>query len=581
MRKILILLCAVAFLGLTLSAPYAEAQDVAGSEGYNVRRAATAMKVAQYANNAMVNNLIFRRTASDDPDIADAPAGETLTIKVGYGLLVTNEDSVREKATAKFTLWCDNNDNALATDGDGYEADCEATATATDGDDNIDTPKATFSNEGGTGIITITIGTAPQSFVVAGVRVDASGLELKDEISASVSSTTDATSVGLGGGSSDAGVSGVVGVVSDGLKVTAAKDADLACSAATPAPSITVGEGYTMAWGPTRINLDEVGGAADAPGADMQTAGVKIYLDNLPDDAKVEWPGTVNSYINIAASGADEDNRVNGTLTMDSAESSSNGKVVVYNYARVEMTASGETDQAGTPEDESMMAFTVAQNGAARSFKITPSKTTFKGDASVDVSAALYPDARRGTDGEKLNLDSELSFEHPLEAPEKGNGDGWLVISECVTYLLYPFITCGAVPGWSTGISVSNTTADANVFGAFDATSEQDGGVVLYGFPKDRMLSEVEDEDEVATVEAVVDTISDDLKAGETMTFDCGNTMMAGMEGYAIIRAGFQHARGMAFVLGNFPDGAGVDVSHGYMAEVINDPGTRSDELAE
>ena len=579
MRKILMLLCAVAFLGVTLSVPYAEAQEATGTlVGYNVRRAAATMKVAEYANNALVNNLTFRRTTATDPNVKDAPAGETLTIKIGYGLLVTNEDSVREKATAKFTLWCDN-DADLATNG--YEADCEATATSTDANDNIDRPKATFSNEGGTGVITITIGTAPQSFVVAGVRVDASGLAVKDEITASVTSTTDATSVGLGGGaSSDGGVSGVVGVVSDGLKVTAAKDADLACSAATPAPSITVAEGYTMAWGPTRLNMDEVGGAADASGADEETASVKIYLDNLPDDAKVEWPGTVNSMINIAASGADEDLRVNGTLTMDAAESSSNGKVVVYNYARVTMTASGTTDDTGTADvDESMMAFTTAQNNAARSFKITPSKTTFKGDASVDVSAALYPDARRGTDGEKLNLEDELSFEHPLEAPEKGNGEGWLVISECVTYLLYPFITCGATPGWSTGISVSNTTADANVFGAFDATSEQDGGVVLYGFPKDRMLSEVEDEDEEPTVEAIVDMISDDLKAGETMTFDCGNTMMAGMEGYAIIRAGFQHARGMAFVLGNFADGAGVDVSHGYMAEVINDPGTRSDAL--
>ena len=54
---------------------------------------------------------------------------------------------------------------------------------------------------------------------------------------------------------------------------------------------------------------------------------------------------------------------------------------------------------------------------------------------------------------------------------------------------------------------------------------------------------------------------------------------MAGMEGYAIIRAGFQHARGMAFVLGNFADGAGVDVSHGYMAEVITDPATRTEKI--
>lgn len=32
-------------------------------------------------------------------------------------------------------------------------------------------------------------------------------------------------------------------------------------------------------------------------------------------------------------------------------------------------------------------------------------------------------------------------------------------------------------------------------------------------------------------------------------------------------------------VLGNFADGTGVDVSHGYMAEVITDPATRSKKI--
>ena len=540
--------------------------ESAEAQGYNVRRSPTVPNVAQYANNARVTDLFFSRTDSDEPDIADAPAGETLTIKIGYGLLITNDDSAREKATATFQLFCDR-------DGDETTyVNCQNTNPET-------SPSATISNEGGTGVITITIpedDDAIQSFVISDVGVDASALDAEDEIIATVTSTTDATSVGLGGGSDGGDVSGAVGVVTPGLKVTAAKDADLACSAEAPAPSITIAEGFIHAWGPTIVGRK--GSFARA-----LTASVRIVLDNLPDDAKVEWPASLNSTINVAPSGVDEDLRVNGTLTLDAAESSSNGKVVVYNFTRVnsyKVDDPADTDPSdGTDQIDQSFFFTREQGGAARSFTITPSKTTFMGDASINISAQLWPEARRGTDGEKLNLDSELSFEHPLQAPEKGNGEGWLVISECVTYLLYPFVTCGATPGWSTGISVSNTTADANIFGAFDETNEQNGSVVLYGFPSDRILSEVEDEEEEPTVEAVVDTISDDLKAGETMTFDCGNTMMAGMEGYAIIRAGFQHARGMAFVLGNFPDGAGVDVSHGYMAEVINDPGTRSDAI--
>lgn len=560
MRKILILLCAIAFLGLTLTPPDAEAQ------GYNVRRASATIKVAQYSNNALVNNLTFLRTTGTDPNIGDAPAGEVLTIKIGYGLLMTNEDSVREKATASFTLWCDDDNDATDTDGTGYEENCQTT--------NPDTsPSAMFSNEGGTGVITITIpadDAANQAFVVAGVRVDASALAAKDEITASVTSTTDATTVGLGGPSSEGGVSGIVGEVAAGLKVTAEKAASLSCSSTT-APSITVAEGFADAWGPTRLNMDEVGGAADAAGADDETASVKIVLANLPDGAKVEWPATVPSEVEI-----DEEMYTNGMLTMDVAESSSNGKVVVYDYAKTNTYATATEDDAATTDvDETAIPFAAG----ARSFMVTPEKLTFTGDASVNISAMLYPDARRGTDGEKLDLESMLSFEHPMQDPEKGNGEGWLVISECVTYLLYPFVTCGATPGWSTGISVSNTSADGNVFGAFDESSQQHGSVIMYGFPKERMLAPVEEEGDDPMVEPVVSTISDQLMSGGTITFDCGATTMAGMEGYAIIRAGFQHARGMAFVLGNFKDGAGVDVSHGYMAEIITNPADRGETI--
>ena len=103
------------------------------------------------------------------------------------------------------------------------------------------------------------------------------------------------------------------------------------------------------------------------------------------------------------------------------------------------------------------------------------------GDASINISAQLWPEARRGTDGEKLNLDSELSFEHPLQAPEKATRGvaGHFRVRDLPAL---SFVTCGATPGWSTGISVSNTTADANIFGAFDETNEQNGSVVLYGF---------------------------------------------------------------------------------------------------
>ena len=173
----------------------------------------------------------------------------------------------------------------------------------------------------------------------------------------------------------------------------------------------------------------------------------------------------------------------------------------------------------------------------------------------------------------RLISSSTLSFEHASEDPEfddDAREGAWLIVEDCVTYLLYPFVTCqtGANPEWTTGISVSNTSRDAGVFGTFDETEEQSGSVTFYGFPKS-----------VATVSGsgvvpqhVVSMLTTNLAAGDTHTFSCHDSVMAGMEGYAIIKANFQHARGMGFVLTG-------DVAHGYMAEVIDDPADRSDVL--
>ena len=540
LRTTILCMCA-ALLVVSAMPQLAEAQG-----GYNVRRATDVMKVAQYANNALVNDLTFDYDdMRAEPNITH-PAGEKLTIKIGYGLIITNEDSARGDTTASLTLWCqDNNDT--------YTEACQ--------DDKGQHPLATISNKDGTGVITITVGTVLQSFKVAGVRVDASALAVDDEIMAGVTSTTDATTVGLGGASDEGGVSGVVGKVAAGLKVTAAKDSELACSSGALDPSITVAEGFAMAWGPTNLEMD-------SGGMDDEHASVKIVLDNLPDDAKVVWPDSVKSEVEVEISG-EKSNQQNGTLTLNAAESSSNGKIVVYTYMRI-----GTHDHDNDTDTPAEALHADALN-ANRSFTITPTgDTKFMGDASVDISAMLHPMARRGTDGEKLDLDSMLSFEAEMQAPEEGNGEDWLVISECVTYLLYPFITCGATPGWNTGISVSNTTADGNIFGAFDETAEQAGSVVMYGFPSGQAAPA-----EGGMVEPVVHTVSSSLMAGDTVTFDCSNTTMAGMEGYAIIRAGFQHARGMGFVMGLFEGGSSIDVTHGYMAEVIDNPAERSDAI--
>ena len=183
----------------------------------------------------------------------------------------------------------------------------------------------------------------------------------------------------------------------------------------------------------------------------------------------------------------------------------------------------------------------------------------------MGVSVRLWPEADRDSEGDKTDLATQLSYQHPLMSVD----DNWLNVSECVTYLLYPFVTCQSTPEWTTGISVSNTTLDevggASIFGAFDNVEPQSGPVTFYGFPKGGRAP-------------VASVIASNLEAGETVTFTCSDSVMAGMEGYAIIRAGFQQARGMGFVMGMFEGGSRVDVTHGYTAEVIENPDFRDED---
>ena len=74
-----------------------------------------------------------------------------------------------------------------------------------------------------------------------------------------------------------------------------------------------------------------------------------------------------------------------------------------------------------------------------------------------------------------------------------------------------------------------------------------------------------------------MEMLSPNLAAGDTIAKACPMIIEGGWEGYAIVRAGFRHAHGMAFVLGD-ADMDGLDVAHGYIALVIPDPQFNEDE---
>ena len=174
------------------------------------------------------------------------------------------------------------------------------------------------------------------------------------------------------------------------------------------------------------------------------------------------------------------------------------------------------------------------------------------------------------------DLDTKLSYKmvaQTEDTDEDGDVDeddgDILTVTECVTYLLYPFVSCGSTGGWSTGISVANTTMDDDVFGEDGGAAMQGGAVTLYGYPKSEKAT---DGSSGEAMDPVMAMISPNLAAGDTIAVSCPMVMEGGWEGYAIVKAGFRHAHGMAFLMGDFTDGATPDVAHGYIALVIPDP---------
>ena len=563
MKSKLTILLAVLLLAVLAMPQLAEAQ------GWNVSRPADVATVTFGGDNQQVSHIDFNFENAVDEDVAirQRSTGET-AVTVTYGdLMITSRtrDSQMFPTVADVTTPTDNFDLWCVTPAtDGAEEVPVACVEVTE-------PRATITNDkNGKGSITVTFpaGYSPaanasgRTVRLTYVRLDVSGMADKAQIPISIKRGADAT-VPLGGGAASGAVSGVVGVVGMGMAVTAAPAAGLACAGSQDLPTVTVTEGFKGAWAPQEMYVD----------ATAMSPMIKIMLGGFPAGGKVEWPEEVEAKAKVDGTTPIPI----GMLKLETSDSKANGQEVVYSYKPHQAVV----DDDDTDGVDTSVAANDGTNKFLRSFGITPTKHNFSGDQSLSVMAMLYPMSEVDAKGNKAGLMTKLSFSASAVAPEEGKGEEWLVLSECVTYLLYPFITCGATDGWDTGISVSNTSADGNIFGAFDETKQQDGSVVLYGFPKKRTLSAVEGEDGERMVDPIVDTVSGTLLAGETITFQCSDTQMAGEEGYAIIRAGFQHARGMAFVVGDFADGASADVAHGYIAEVITDPTKRSDELSE
>ena len=477
-------------------------------DGYLVSRSIAT--VVQHGKNQRVGDI--RLEYSEDGGAIDA--GETVTI--GFrGLPIT----------AMGTVTCSGGScNAELTKADAADPAGTAIAVAVSG-----------QSDGGT-------------ILLSGARVDVSGLDAGEEVVAAISSLAPTGLIPVGRASRRS-VSAAVAEVKVGLAVEITPARRLLCNLALDEegnpiggkPAIAVKEGFVSAW------------EADAIG-DTGTM-ITIETRNLPAGVMLRWPESMTF-----TDPADE-NLTWSTLTL-TGDAAADAVI-------------GETSTQENDGSRVTYLYSVQNAAAARvaveSFRLEPEvrvDANLAGTGGIaDIRAFLSPAPADG-DG---NLGSVLSYAmSPVTDPAPTDPEGRIVdFAQCVTYLLFPYLNCGAYPNWTTRIAIANTTRDDGVFGLSSGAVEQSGNVVLHAFPRSTPTF---DGASGRVPEARVIEVTPGLAAGDTVTFTCNQGKLARFEGYAIARAGFRHAHGVAFILVEFRGGADIDLAFGYLALVIPDP---------
>ena len=539
--KFKILMCALFLLGFAVSQVHAQ---------YAYRLGVRTRTVAQYGHNQMVGSVylvnVVNQEASETSDVARNEDNDKVDVSFG-GLTIT---------TSSITPMCGTNFD----DGDYVACDSGTTVAINDDKD--------------TATITVNGNDETDHIRLSGVRLDVSGLDLDAQVVASLSS---AGSGGINFGSG-AGVSaaGLVATVKAGIKFDISHASQLYCSGEGASnPSLEVSEGFASAW------------ESDPDGFGSTMVHLKIL--NVPSGVTFIWPGqkhndamgnpTAVKDLRAADPTRAEDDKLDSlvaTLEFVPAGLSTDTTAAVYKFVPMHYDAGADLDgdagtataeeaedhmdRADTFELELVVAIDAAKAGAG---------------GTADIWGWLHPAPGFEDRDSKLSYKMVAQTQDTNEDDVINEDDGdILTVSECVTYLLYPFVTCGSTAGWNTGISVANTTMDDDVFGEEKGAAPQGGSVTLYGYPKspkgtDGSSGEMGD--------AVMEMLSPNLAAGDTIAKACPMIIEGGWEGYAIVRAGFRHAHGMAFVLGD-ADMDGLDVAHGYIALVIPDPQFNEDE---
>jgi hypothetical protein len=138
-------------------------------------------------------------------------------------------------------------------------------------------------------------------------------------------------------------------------------------------------------------------------------------------------------------------------------------------------------------------------------------------------------------------------------------------ISDCVTNILFPFVT--NQNGYDTSYSIANTTSNALAFGAGAGAAPQNGSCTLSLWPTtDTTLASA------TPLGTASQYTTPTIPSGTVYAFSQSATSFSGQTGYVIAVCRFLNAHGFAFLTNGFAQSAGPQLSHGYLGLVMPNP---------
>jgi hypothetical protein len=281
----------------------------------------------------------------------------------------------------------------------------------------------------------------------------------------------------------------------------------------------------SMFWGPVYNPL----GLTVPPGQATFATHLRLAFSGMPTGVTIYVPSTITI----------------GTLTATLVPVGTEGSTA----------AAPATLPTGIPPGSWLVGLTGGSGSAV--YRVTATSTTALENLDVEVYIrysglpTLGSGSVSGTYAPLSTTDLAAGVNVPLPRFYQNPSTlGTLVVAACETRLLFPFLT--SIPGWDTGIAISNTTVDPF------STPAQSGACTLffYGTPGNSSQT------------------SASIPAGGQllMTLSNGNSTqnlspLTGFTGYMIARCNFQYAHGYAFI----SDLGANKFAQGYIALVMGD----------